>query len=283
MALLFAKAISLKMRAVIINIFAAEIVYSLGVTFLYLGYPIRAQNGKEDDISCLISGSFFSIGLNANLFATAFFAIMVYLFVKFGQKKLKWLIIAPFLVVSWIISIFLGLLFFANIFTINFVPINGFCVAVLEEMSALNLLVQVIRPLETIVCLIIVVTFSILTYWYVRGNASDENISVKKAIMRVLFYHTIRMIVVIVQFGSRIVYSSFRSAVEMRAGLVVALSLEYIISRVSFDVTTLLTPILSIVILKPVRDALKEIYSKCSSCKKNQVAPSPAPGTTETS
>lgn len=56
------------MKVILINIFAAEISYSFGVTFLYLGYPLQAQNGEEEDVSCLTAGAFLFIGINSNIF-----------------------------------------------------------------------------------------------------------------------------------------------------------------------------------------------------------------------
>lgn len=105
-ALLVTKKLNLKVRVVLINIFGAEIFYLTGVTVLYLGYPIRARYGEVDSASCLVVLSILLVGFCANIFtATTFFSVMVYLFTKYGPKKLKWYIIVPFIVVSWLILV----------------------------------------------------------------------------------------------------------------------------------------------------------------------------------
>lgn len=45
-AMLFARAINWQIKATIINIFAAEIVSSIGLSILYVGYLIRASSNS---------------------------------------------------------------------------------------------------------------------------------------------------------------------------------------------------------------------------------------------
>ena len=58
-ALLFAKSINWPIRIVLINIYAAEICFWLGVTVLLLGFPVRARLNVEEKFSCSVGFALF--------------------------------------------------------------------------------------------------------------------------------------------------------------------------------------------------------------------------------
>ena len=60
-ALLLTKEIHWKIRMVLINVLAAELVYTLGATAMYLGYPLRVYSADESGITCTLSAVTLSL------------------------------------------------------------------------------------------------------------------------------------------------------------------------------------------------------------------------------
>ena len=99
LALVFAKEINSKIRLLLINIFAVEICKWISYTLFYLGLPIRLL--YQDSVTCKLFVSFSFIA--AQIFmAVAFY---VYIFIKYGEKKLKWTVVILLLIVSWTVHI----------------------------------------------------------------------------------------------------------------------------------------------------------------------------------
>ena len=110
-ALILAKDINQQMRVLLINIFIAEVIFLIAGSGFFLGYPIKVySNGLNKVLLCKINYHIFIIGDLAKFTTLALYAIMVYIFVKYRDNKLKWKIIIPFLVMTWSASIIAGLL-----------------------------------------------------------------------------------------------------------------------------------------------------------------------------
>ena len=56
--LLLTKKINWKIKVILVNVIAVDIVYSVGQVLWYLGYPLRAYGGDESGYSCVIAVSF---------------------------------------------------------------------------------------------------------------------------------------------------------------------------------------------------------------------------------
>lgn len=247
LALLFTKQINSKMRVLLLNIFGAEVFYLLGVTVLYLGYPIRAREIGVEFVSCLLVTGTLLVGFNANITATTLFAVMVYLFVKYGVKKLKWYIIVPFIAISWCIFVVLGLLASFNVFDYNPKTVNGFCLLDPTEASILSVISVIAQNIFLVIaCSAVIPTFSILSYRYMRNHSVDENIAIKRAVSKLLLYLSIRMIIIVLQYLVYIPFIYFRLTTEGFDNVILYLSLEYLFSRVCIDIPSLLTPVLAI-------------------------------------
>lgn len=104
--------------------------------------------------------------------------------------------------------------------------------------------------------------FSILTCLHVRKLGAEENKNKKKAIMKILLYHSVKMGIWFCTVRSSKQLSA--TAVKDRNGVVSFLVIDYIIGYATFHITALLTPILSLIILRPLREVLKLKMSCCS-------------------
>ena len=93
----------------------------------------------------------------------------------------------------------------------------------------------------------------------------DETLQMKmKAVVKILAYHSVKMIVLLSQFIVGAVLFPILSRLD---SFVVAIAVEYILS-ILYSGTSLLTPIMSLILLQPLCDALKE---KCPCCVQRAV------------
>lgn len=124
MAMFFAKEVNWPMRVLIINILAAEVVYWVAAAFLILRFIPRAFIEDVDDTSCRISVGLAVTSTSLKFSAIMLYAIKVYLFIRYGTKRLKWQVIIPYITTSWIASFAAGI---PPFFLIDFLVNNGFC------------------------------------------------------------------------------------------------------------------------------------------------------------
>ena len=145
---------------------------------------------------------------------------------------------------------------------------TGFCVFDNQEIETALIISQLSNALLTLATVVVVVIFDILIYYYVRRNVADENVQTKKAVVKILAYHSVKMIILLSQF---IVGAVLTPSLSFLNSFVVAIAIEYILN-ILYSATSLLTPIMSLVLLQPLRDALKE---KCPCCVQRAVTTPP--------
>ena len=254
-ALLLAKTINWQMKTTLLNIFAAEIVTSIGIAILHMaGYPIRVKFGDEKAISCNIGLGLTVFGSLIITTGTSLYAITVYIFIKCGPKKMKVFIIAAFITISWIVYVIFGAVISVN--TVNDTRnSNGFCVYETADESAPPI-IGIIIGIVLLVNMCVVSVLGILTY-IVRRSVSEAGTSTKKALTKILLYLTMRMAVILGEFIFAELTSVFRPPPSSRNDIIGFLAVQYILVEGSLTIFSLLTPIVSIIILKPVRNALQ--------------------------
>ena len=266
-SLLHARAINLQMRIVLSNVLIAETFYSIQLSFQYLGYPIRVWNYDENDVSCSVMNSLSIVYFIAANSSTVICAIMINRFIKYGKEKLHWPVIIWLLCASWCISIASGVL---SYFVYDVPPNNGFCAPRGDRSITAGI------PAPTFVVFLsfcIVAICSILTYCHIRKNARGDNLKVKRAVFKVLVYHTIKLGVLLIQYITLIVVDIIQQqhVVEMSVAAITRTLVIYLVIRLSFDIVALSTPIISIIILKSVLDSLKIVFKDiCLLCIKCQ-------------
>ena len=126
LALVLAKDINAKIRLLLINIFTAETLSGFSFFFMYLGWPARFIN--EEGTSCKIMLSLNSLTGLLKFSGTSLYAVSVYVFIKHGNKKLKWYIIVPYIAVAWtVVTTTVGVLAYLEEYGAQ--SVGGFCSA----------------------------------------------------------------------------------------------------------------------------------------------------------
>ena len=260
-ALLFAKTLNRKIKVTLINIFVAETVFSIGLSVKYIGYPIRVSNVDASGISCEIRLGFLFTGYVANATAITLYAITVYLFINYGRKKMKMCVIALSIAISWAVFSVIGIIVASPAVTLSFNS-NGFCVMEGGGEPIFSSVPPAIAALVLLVSVCLVTTFGVLTC-SVRRQVAECSTDTKKAITKILFYHAIKMLVLFVEFGGGILLTVLQPPPTSHSGVVAFLATNYIIVDVLNDVAFLMTPIVSLIILKPLREALVMLCPCC--------------------
>lgn len=262
-ALSIAKDVSLKMRVVLINVLLPELASVIGTVIDDIG-----MISGQPVIPCIVAYSFISGQVHASIFVTPLFSVVVYIFLKHGDKKLKWSGIIIYAVIFWVVSIIAG----GSFFLLNDVSVVGYCILNSRYTIVLNNIVFFFATLLPLtIGIFIVVSLTILSYCYIKKNTlavdADTPSPVKKAFSRILIFYTIKMFFILLQPIISVIFIQVRVNGAEPAGFVVTQIFYYAFLKIPFEVLYFLTPVISIAFLKPIRDALKEIW-----CKKNNAA-----------
>lgn len=196
---LMATDISKKMRVLLINVFVAEICSWISLFIFFLGYPLRARTYAEgiEDYSCHAMISSFVVSTMQKFTAGAIYAVNVYIFIKRGEKKLKWSIVVQYITISWVVvtGIF-GMLPYFTFGIINALrtlrkehPL--FCSGEVTISFAISLVIVLVTAFAG---MLVVIVFSILTWVYIGKNTLKGNVRVKKAVAKILIYLTVTSI-----------------------------------------------------------------------------------------
>jgi hypothetical protein len=270
-ALLLAEDVNWKMRVLIINIFATEICNSFGYVLILLGFSLRLSE-IDDNSSCKLSLSLLIMAFAAKFLANAVYAVMVYVFLRNGIKRVKWYAVLLAVAAAWIVGVALGIpITFCNISYSE----GGFCRSYSDSPLYRILLALTIAVVSVASC--VIVTFSVLTFCYIKRNTLSGNSEVKKSIAKHLFYIAIAAVVTLV---SNLIPASFPAIAEALADSVIAsiLVVDYAF-RLLFASLCVITPIATIILLKPIRPALKQLLAKIG-CHRNRGETANAEGRT---
>ena len=266
-ALFIAKKIDWNLRIILINVFVAEVVSSIGSTLFFIGYPLRrlfeVSDISQHQFPCSLSAGILVTGEAAKLGSYTFYSIMVYVFMKKNINRLKvYIMIVPCLII-WLPSLTLGSLFFSFILTRTF-PMNavlankGLCTVNLStHFDSSVIIIVFIWLLEGPVCGGIILTFFVLIACYVKKNVSNDN-EIKVGIAKNLLF-----------LGVGALLSLF-TAVVIPAVVAVSMSPDvssFIATHHVLDIVgsllNLYTPVVTIAFLKPIQEALSQLIKKC--------------------
>ena len=282
LALLLAGDMNKKIRTLLINIFVAEIVLCLRLSANFLAYPIRQLFDIGDTALVSLCRFQVSVGIIAVLSkvgSITLYAVMVYVFIKFGIKKVKWFILAIPIVVIWVISV--GFCITAAVrprdTSDNAVVFEGFCLENLEsdevfESRRRQFLIQLIVGwmLQGVVCGGIIITFSILTFHFMKKNLAPTSEGPKRAIAKSLLFLSIDALLSIfsgvVLPTISLLAAPDPSDMDFERGFIQASVKDHIV-ELTLSLVTVYTPLVTIILLKPIRDALKQLVTKCDCHK----------------
>ena len=271
LALLTAKDVNWKMKVVLINILVPELIVFLSGIFYNLGYPVRVfliEGSSTDalDVSCLIFLVLYSIAFLGNAFGGALFSVAVYIFTKYGVKKLKWIGIVSYIATTWVINIMYNTSSFFSDFVVT--SNNGFCSLQLNSYVITSYIIQALIGLLNIV---LVTIFSICNFFFVRNNQiatenSDKPNPLKKAMMKVMIVCAAHEISTLILVGTNAtIFGNLNNSPR-----ILRYFLHYGLVIIS-SVTIVLVPISIAIFMKPVNDRLKQIFKLlcplCSACK----------------
>ena len=268
LALIFAKTINIKIRVLLINIFAAEILNWIGYAIFYLGWIVRLNHNETT--SCIMFYT-FAVIFNIQKFTSgALYAVNIFLFIKYGEKKLKWYIIIPHIVLSWLIISVISILR-AIFIPSNFVRyINGIC-SVPIYTSVLFTISTSLTTSIAFILLVVQIIIIIITFVYIKKNTLTENAQIKKAVAKVLVYIIIASIISFV--GTIFPAVSFIVRLIIPGSTIVTMTARSYFSRLVFGVPGIATPIAAIALLKPVREAIKTMPRNLFCKKDNKIHP----------
>ena len=260
LALILATEINLKIRVLLLNILLAEILNLLDYAIFYLGFPSRIAE-LAGDYSCHVFFHFAIVVGIQKFTATAIYAIMVYIFIKKGERKMKWSVIISFIVLSWIlVSGSVGI--FPYIPEFEILAFNGFCSI---NSDTLLFKISLIPFMEIpIVCMITIATFGLLLFIYIKKNTLEENVDVKKAVAKILLYLFVYSILTFIANVAPATFPVIRD-VLVDESVISLIVINYSL-RVIFNIPNIATPIVTIMLLKPLRVALKK---NCCNTTKN--------------
>ena len=264
-ALIFAKEINSKIRLLLVNILVAEISKWISFTVYYLTWPLRLL--YQDTLSCKVFFSSFSVACSQTFTASSLHAILVYTFIKYGEKKLKWCVVIPFEAVSWLVTLVLAALQYFNDTTITS---NGFCGGSFEKSIAFkisfpfNVLLAVSSLGAQIICGVLIIV-------YIKRNTLKENTKTKKAVAKVLAYFVVSSILTLLNLTAPVFNLLIQKAATTANNTTAIIVVNYLIVLV-FNIPSIATPIVTIILLKPVRVAIKAmIKTACMCCRTRSV------------
>ena len=261
-----------KFRVLLLNIFAGEACTWIGATVSALGYPAR-YHSPEDSITCRVSTSLYFLAKIETFAGIALYGIMVYLYYKYDEKKLKWKVIVSCIVAAWTSGLILISIIYIPSFEVG--SRLGFCSG--NTRSALYRVCLGLLLAEMLSCFGIVVFFSVLTCRLIKKHqpqGETNEITLKRSLAKSFIYFTIlcalAFIFSIVPAILPAVSRSFES--KSLSNFIVR---RHVI-RLIFLVPLILNPVTTILILKPLRSGiatgtklfLAKLCHYC--CKKNE-------------
>lgn len=123
--------------------------------------------------------------------------------------------------------------------------------------------------------MIFTLVFGVLIY-RVQRDVSEEDTRTRKAITKILIYYSIKLLLLLVQYVAGAVINVLRSPPRSYTDVIVYLVIEYTVVDAVYGISSLMTPIMSLIILKPLHNPLKLLRQKlCFFCKQNVVQPAP--------
>ena len=265
-ALVFATEINVKIRLLLINIYAAEISEWLAYAVVYLGWPARQLYDKVGTCHFFIS-SFAFLGVQ-KFTAGAIYAIKVFIFIKYGEKNLKWYVIIPFLTIAWTVAILYAILPYVGVFGIE--HNNGFCTANSSTPIFKGTAASLVLVSLTFVSIQVICSVSVIVY--TKNNVLEGNIAVKRAVAKVAGYLIVASILSFFNTITPIANPLIKNAIPEN-NIVGAALVNYLL-RLIFNVPAVATPIVGIILLKPLCIAIKNISKKACTCSsRNKIRP----------
>ena len=254
-----------KLRVLLLNIFAGESCTWIGTAFVTLGYASRYHH-PEEIISCKIATNLFLLSKLEAFAGIAMYGIAIYLYFKHDEKKLKWKVVIPCVVVAWL----LGTILVSTTFSPGYIIRThlGFCDTTRIPSSPLYKLSLGLLLAEMVGCFCIVVICSTLTCRLFRRYLPLEDFEVKRRFARSLIYFAILSAVsILLSIPPSILHAVVD---EFASKNLFDFVMKKYVATVTCTIPLALTPLATIIILKPLRSGIatgiKLLLSKVRHC-----------------
>ena len=202
--------------------------------------------------------------------AVSFYSVAAYFSIKHGLKKIKWYVIIVFITISWVVHTSMGLLILTEVIKFQTEINEGLCNTLFPSDVSLGTAYAAGLTVELIVCLSVTLTFCILTHCYIKRNIIQEDTEIKRAVAKIMIYQSVRISLLMMTYVvSIVIYLDFDSYFGSFVGTILYF-IGYYLSNITIRIVEFSGPIASFVLLKPLRDAAKQV---CPCCKQNDAEP----------
>ena len=260
--------LDLKIKIALINILVSEISFVCALSVRLLGFLARSRM-STNQISCSFSSSGAIVSGVTHFSSITLYSIMVYVILKYGIKKFKYRYMILYIVVTWALALTLSTApYFPGYVAVNnSLTMIGLCTD--NARFVLFRAVTPVLPTLYVICLCVIITFSVLSYHYFKQNTIEgENADIKRAVAKNLVYFFVMAIIAFLTSILPVTTSRFRMILLRRSVLSVTLFNWFFV--LLFSLSTVITPIVTITVFKPARRALKETFGKlCRYCRKH--------------
>ena len=107
----------------------------------------------------------------------------------------------------------------------------------------------------------VIITYSVLTYMYVKYNTLEDSVELKKSVVKLLVYFCIVAVFSFIGGLLPAATHAIGDAAMASGGTVGFLAVDYSLNII-YLIPSLATPMVAIIFLKPIRDALKTTAKK---------------------
>jgi hypothetical protein len=272
LALLFSRTIDTKIRVLLGNIFAADVMTLFGDLVIFLSHPVEVNKHMDTSHSCEFGFSAVFTSGAVKLPTTSLYAIVVYIYVKYSIKIVKLHMVIIPIIITWIIASVVGVMPYTSAF--NVFSNRGICSS--DPFPLIHTLSLTVLSLNIVVSLSIQVVFGVLTFCYVKRNTSQErNQALLKAIVKLLVYFLVGSFLDLIPIATVFVSGPVQRSLKGDAATKFDLA-AYYTRQALYVIPYLLAPIMTIVLLKPVRDSVQRIC--CVKCMDRVSPVNPALG-----
>ena len=258
-AILLAKELCGQMKALLINIFAGEVCTWLSGMMYNIMFIIVAQAGSRVIVFGITNVSLYFVATLQISSGTSLYAIMVYMYLKYGLAKVKWWVIIAYIAVSWVVALAVG--------TLPFIPTYGVFINeagffdILED-SVLHQPVSAVVVVLGFINLVLIVTFTVLTYCYIKKHTVEDSVEVKKAVAKTLQYLMVSAIISFMLTAPNILPFAIGTTSTGSVNAIYLIAFQLFFPLVLFNVLSAITPIVTIILLKPAREAMRNVCQK---------------------
>lgn len=284
-ALLIAKPLTNVMRLVLIHMLLTNGGFAFGTTLWIIGFPIRYLSDLRllsADSSCRVVGSIFAAGGVGRFFSVALFSIVVFILVKHRNKlkgkKIYYIVGTVFF--QWAFSVLWSLPAYLPSYgwRITATYLCGVRISSSRGDSALLLTIHVVLSWVFIgsVSFITTLTFATFTHFYIKKNSIRDNDGDLKATANKL--SLLLALSLAINLIGVLLIPTFSIIIPFSGALFFLLAFYIPLSLMTLSALPI--PLIMILLLKPVRLALKRILKLIiHGCKYQSNAVAPQPGT----